>query len=359
MLKHRYTDRICIIAAAAACILAGVFLFAERLGIQPRYSEPGYAKKLFDDSYVHTVDIQINDWEAFLASAPEEIYAECDVEIDGETFSSVGLRAKGNNSLRLVNEYGVGYIKMDYNIEPGIGTEVNADSSGDGLLGHNRAYLNWLDGIFRKYPDLIIENCSSGGLRMDYAMLSRYSIQSTSDQEDYIRYATVSANAPSAVTPEQAAVWSYPLTDGDCEEVIFNMINALLLRIHQSGHLVNLSPERMGYVQEAIAYYKTIRKDIKTALPYWPTGISQYTDPWVSLGLRCEGKDYIAVWRRNSQEDIITLPVAHLKGRDVKVICGYPGKAGCEFHWNREAGELTAKLPARISARLFELRYEA
>lgn len=260
---------------------------------------------------------------------------------------------------RLVNEYGVGYIKMDYNIEPGIGTEVNADSSGDGLLGHNRAYLNWLDGIFRKYPDLIIENCSSGGLRMDYAMLSRYSIQSTSDQEDYIRYATVSANAPSAVTPEQAAVWSYPLTDGDSEEVIFNMINALLLRIHQSGHLVNLSPERMGYVQEAIAYYKTIRKDIKTALPYWPTGISQYTDPWVSLGLRCEGKDYIAVWRRNSQEDIITLPVAHLKGRDVKVICGYPGKAGCEFHWNREAGELTAKLPARISARLFELRYEA
>ncbi|WP_330396586.1 alpha-galactosidase [Blautia pseudococcoides] len=75
---------------------------------------------------------------------------------------------------RVVNEYGVGYIKMDYNIEPGIGTEVDADSYGDGLLGHNRAYLEWLDGIFEKYPDLIIENCSSGGLRMDYAMLSRY-----------------------------------------------------------------------------------------------------------------------------------------------------------------------------------------
>ena len=56
---------------------------------------------------MHTVDIQIDDWEAFLAAAPEEIYTECDVEIDGETFSSVGLRAKGNNSLRLVNEYGL------------------------------------------------------------------------------------------------------------------------------------------------------------------------------------------------------------------------------------------------------------
>lgn len=107
---------------------------------------------------------------------------------------------------------------MDYNIEPGIGTELNADSAGDGLLGHNRAYLKWLDGIFVKYPDLVIENCSSGGLRMDYAMLSRYSIQSTSDQEDYIRYATIAANSPMALTPEQAAIWSYPLTEGDKEK---------------------------------------------------------------------------------------------------------------------------------------------
>ena len=86
-------------------------------------------------------------------------------------------------------------IKMDYNIEPGIGTEVDADSFGDGLLEHERAYLAWLDGIYRKYPDLVIENCSSGGLRMDYAMLARNSIQSTSDQEDYRNYATISANA--------------------------------------------------------------------------------------------------------------------------------------------------------------------
>lgn len=37
---------------------------------------------------------------------------------------------------RVVRDYGVGYIKMDYNIEPGIGTEVDADSFGDGLLEH-------------------------------------------------------------------------------------------------------------------------------------------------------------------------------------------------------------------------------
>lgn len=107
MLKHRYTDIICITAAVAACILAVLFLSAEQLGIRAASSAPEYSRRLFDDSYVHTLDIRIGDWDAFLAAATEENYTECDVEIDGEVFSSVGLRAKGNNSLRLVNEYGL------------------------------------------------------------------------------------------------------------------------------------------------------------------------------------------------------------------------------------------------------------
>lgn len=127
---------------------------------------------------------------------------------------------------RLVEDYGVGYIKMDYNINAGIGTEAAADSFGDGLLQHNRAYLAWLDRIFARYPELVIENCSSGGMRMDYAMLSRHSIQSTSDQENYVNYAAIAAASPSALTPEQSAIWSYPLREGDDEEVVFNMVNA-------------------------------------------------------------------------------------------------------------------------------------
>lgn len=107
MLKHRYTDIICITAAVAACVLAVLFLSAEQLGMRAASSAPEYSRRLFDDSYVHTLDIRIGDWDAFLAAATEENYTECDVEIDGEVFSSVGLRAKGNNSLRLVNEYGL------------------------------------------------------------------------------------------------------------------------------------------------------------------------------------------------------------------------------------------------------------
>jgi len=50
---------------------------------------------------------------------------------------------------------------MDYNVDSLQGTELNTESFGQGLLEHNRAHLEWLDGILKRYPDLVIENCGS------------------------------------------------------------------------------------------------------------------------------------------------------------------------------------------------------
>lgn len=257
---------------------------------------------------------------------------------------------------RLVEEYGVGYIKMDYNINAGIGTETAADSFGDGLLAHNRAYLSWLDRLFVRYPDLVIENCSSGGMRMDYAMLSRHSIQSTSDQEDYVQYAAIAAASPAALTPEQSAVWSYPLREGDDEEVIFNMVNALLLRVHQSGHLAELSPRRRELVKEALDYYKVIRKHISHASPFWPLGLPDDQAEWVSLGLRRGDRRYLAVWRIAGDAVDIRLPLKELQGLAPSFQCAYPKQHDSVWKWDKEAGELNVFLPPGKTARLFEIR---
>ena len=91
--------------AAALVLLLG--LAGKAGAILPAGENPGYVSRLFDGSRVHRVDIQVEDWVAFLASAPEEEYIPATVEIDGEAFRQVGLRAKGNNSLRLTAEYGL------------------------------------------------------------------------------------------------------------------------------------------------------------------------------------------------------------------------------------------------------------
>ena len=223
------------------------------------------------------------------------------------------------------------------------------------MLEHERVYLKWLEGVWMRYPDLIIENCSSGGLRMDYAMLSRYSIQSTSDQEGYLNYATIAANSPLGVTMEQSAIWSYPRIEGDEEETVFNMVNAMLMRVHQSGHMVDIAPERKALVKEGLDYYKEIRSDIKCSVPFWPTGFSSFADDWVSLGLKGERATYLSVWRRGGGS-YMELPIAHLKGREVEVRCAYPMKSDCDYHWNAQTGILTVMLPAVPSARVFELK---
>lgn len=271
---------------------------------------------------------------------------------------------------RVVKEYGVGYIKMDYNIEPGIGTELGAESFGQGLLEHERAYLDWLDNVFARYPDLVIENCSSGGLRMDYALLSRYSIQSTSDQEDYRNYATISANAPAGAAPEQAAIWSYPMRKGDKEEVIYNMVNSMLARIHQSGHLAELPSERRALVEEGIACYKEIRGDIKKALPFQPLDITDNGDLWVCGGLKLEKKAYLAVWKRqmegkNNQrrqaagtdctDTTLSIPLDSLPfaKKGVKVSCIYPQKEETVFETDGTVLKVCFEKP--VMARLFEI----
>lgn len=260
---------------------------------------------------------------------------------------------------RVVKEYGAGYIKMDYNIEPGIGTELYADSVGQGMLEHEKAYLKWLDSVFERYPDLVIENCSSGGLRTDYAMLSRYSIQSTSDQEDYRNYATISANAAAGITPEQAAVWSYPQRDGDEEETIYNMVNTLLLRIHQSGHLAELSDERKQLVKEGIDYYKAIRGDIRKALPVWPIGYADNLDSWLAFVLKTEEKAYMAVWRRGGEEERDIPLLRIFDGQEPReVSLAYPKESmrqNCVWEYKRNEGILRIKYKQPVMARLFEI----
>ena len=90
---------------------------------------------------------------------------------------------------RIVGDYGVRFIKMDYNTMTGPGTDSTGSSPGQGLLEHNRALLGWIDRVQARHPRLIIENCASGAMRMDYAMLSRLHLQSTSDQQDPVLYA--------------------------------------------------------------------------------------------------------------------------------------------------------------------------
>ena len=220
---------------------------------------------------------------------------------------------------RLVGEWGVGYLKLDHNIDPGSGTGGHpGETPAAGLLGHNRAHLDWLDGVLDRHPHLVIENCASGGMRWDHALLSRLQLQSTSDQQNLALYAPIAASAPTAATPEQGAVWAYPQPDDSLDEVAFTMASALLGRIHLSGRLPELEPGALALVHEAIGVYKDLRADLPGAVPSWPLGLPGWDDPWIALALHTPDATYLTVWRRPGGEPSVTLrPAGGVAGVEV------------------------------------------
>lgn len=106
MSESKYFDRVAVIATAMILVLTILFMNGAALGIQTMAHTMGYEERLFDDTKVHTIDIVMNDWDEFIASAATEEYYTADVLIDGESYKNVGIRAKGNTSLSTVASLG-------------------------------------------------------------------------------------------------------------------------------------------------------------------------------------------------------------------------------------------------------------
>lgn len=204
----------------------------------------------------------------------------------------------------IVSTFGVGFIKLDYNIEPGAGTDLTG-APGLGLLEHGRALRAWLQDAQQRHPDVLFENCASGAMRMDYALLSVAHMQSTSDQQDAERSSAVTASAPLSVLPEQAGNWAYPAADMSRGEMTLAMVNGIMGRLYLAGHLDRLNSEQFALVQEAVTLHKDLRHDFAESVPFWPLGVPGWDDSILALGFLTEdGTRYLAVWSRGDARSI-------------------------------------------------------
>jgi alpha-galactosidase len=256
---------------------------------------------------------------------------------------------------RLVGELGVGYLKLDYNIDPGAGTDFAAASAGAGLLDHNRAHLAWLDRVLDRHPGLTLENCASGGMRMDYALLSRMQLQSTSDQQDPLRCPPIAVAAPLSVLPEQSASWAYPQPDMTDEQIAYTMCTGMLGRLYLSGRLDAMTAGQGELVHDGVRRYREIRAGLAGAVPVWPLGLPGFADPWLCLAMRAGDVTYLAVWRRAGATPGVRLELPHLRGRAVRVDVLYPRRLPA-WTLSPGAGALTVAADSpEPAARIFRL----
>jgi alpha-galactosidase len=86
---------------------------------------------------------------------------------------------------RLITEYRCEWIKLDFNEDPGAGCDRtdHGHGAGDGLYEHYLGYYRTLGKIRARHPGVILENCSSGGLRIDLGILKQSQLTFLSDPD--------------------------------------------------------------------------------------------------------------------------------------------------------------------------------
>lgn len=183
----------------------------------------------------------------------------------------------------LLRDGGFGYLKVDYNETVGIGCD-GAESQGEGLCRQVLATYRFFERIRSALPDLVIENCSSGGHRLEPSMLARTAMSSFSDAHELVEIPVIAASLQRLLLPRQSQIWAVLHASDDERRLHYSLANTFLGRMCLSGEIDRLSPAQRTIVQQAISTYRQaapiLRAGISrrfgtlgpTASWRWPTG---------------------------------------------------------------------------------------
>jgi alpha-galactosidase len=112
---------------------------------------------------------------------------------------------------RLIVDYACDWVKLDFNVDPGLGCDRtdHGHDEGDGLFEHYRGYYAMLDELRARHPRVVLENCSSGGLRLDLEMARHTHLSYLSDPDWPEHSLQVFWGTALALAPDRCLHWAY------------------------------------------------------------------------------------------------------------------------------------------------------
>jgi alpha-galactosidase len=141
--------------------------------------------------------------------------------------------------LARLRDDGFAYLKVDYNDTAGTGCD-GAESPGEGLRQQVLASQNYFRRLREALPDLIIENCSSGGHRLEPSMMALCAMGSFSDAHETVEIPLIAANLHRLILPRQNQIWAV-LNPGDSiQRLVYSLAATFMGRMCLSGDLKDL-----------------------------------------------------------------------------------------------------------------------
>lgn len=194
----------------------------------------------------------------------------------------------------LLKRCGFGYIKIDYNDSMGIGCD-GGDSLGEGLYRKIMASKRFFERIREEIPDIVIENCSSGGHRLEPSMMRLVSQASFSDAHETTAIPIIAANLHYVIKPCQSQIWAVLRSEDSEERIFYSLAATFLGRMCLSGDIYDLNTRQWELVEEGLNFYRkaadiiqngTTVKRICTTVSYnHPQGDQIVIREWKNRGL--------------------------------------------------------------------------
>ncbi|HSI07609.1 MAG TPA: glycoside hydrolase family 36 protein [Rariglobus sp.] len=157
---------------------------------------------------------------------------------------------------------GFGYLKIDYNETLGLGGD-HPDGLGEGLRQQILATYRFLDRIRERLPELVIENCSSGGHRLEPSLLARTAMASFSDAHELVEIPIIAANLHRLMLPRQSQIWAVLKPTDTERRLIYSLAATFLGRMCLSGDVAALSSAQWQTSLAAQSLYTRVAPVIK------------------------------------------------------------------------------------------------
>ncbi|MCR4850934.1 MAG: alpha-galactosidase [Lachnospiraceae bacterium] len=172
-----------------------------------------------------------------------------------------------------LREYGFEYMKMDYNDTIGIGCD-GAESLGEGLRLDREASVDYVRHIKEELPDLILENCASGGHKLEPLMMSLCQMASFSDAHECENIPVIALSLHRAILPSQSQIWAVIRKEDNLKRIAYTMANTFLGRMCLSGDVTELNEKQWDRIDDGISFYKQIAPVIRDGFTYFYSGKS-------------------------------------------------------------------------------------
>ena len=206
--------------------------------------------------------------------------------------------------IRLLRECGFGYLKVDYNDTIGMGCD-DEDSLGEGLRKKVQASQRFFEKIREEIPGIVIENCSSGGHRLEPSMMQLVSQASFSDAHETKAIPLIAANMHRGILPQQSQIWAVLRAEDSKERIYYSMAATFFGRMCLSGDIYDLNETQWQLVEEGIAFYNRVSDIIRDGMTVrCDYSTTQYNEPIGSqLVIRRLKNRNLAIYHRFSDSE--------------------------------------------------------